>query len=118
MPVPGERLAGRPADRFEELVNDAADMLLLNQSSEALALVPDGSVDMVITDPPFADSVMYSELSDYFYVWLRQALDDDYDNFATPQVDDAQAVHNPGRGRDGAFYTTVLGNVFAEARRR
>ena len=119
VPVPGERLAGRPAECFEQLLNDEADMLLLNQSSEVLAQVPDGSVDVVITDPPFADSVMYSELSDYFYVWLRQALADDYENFATSHVDDRrEAVHNPGRGRDGAFYTTVLGNIFAESGRK
>lgn len=119
VPVPGERLAGRPADNFEQLLSGEADMLLLNQSSELLEQVPDGSVDVVITDPPFADSVMYSELSDYFYVWLRQALKDEYKNFATPVVDDArEAVHNPGRGRDGAFYATVLGNVFAEAGRK
>jgi adenine-specific DNA methylase len=62
---------------------------------------------------------MYSELSDYFYVWLRLALRNDYANFTTPVVDDTrEAVHNPGRGRDGAFYTTVLGNVFAEAARK
>lgn len=115
----GERLAGRPAERFEQLGNDEADMLLLNQSSESLDQVPDGSIDVVITDPPFADSVMYSELSDYFYVWLRMALKDDYANFAMPVVDDTrEAVHNPGRGRDGAFYTAVLGNVFAESARK
>ncbi len=117
--IPGERLAGRPAERFDQLVNDEADMLLLNQSSEVLGQVPDGSIDVVITDPPFADSVMYSELSDYFYVWLRLALKNDYENFATLVVDDTrEAVHNPGRSRDGAFYTTVIGNVFAEAARK
>jgi putative DNA methylase len=116
VPIPGECLAGRPAECFEQLANDEADMLLLNQSSESLDQVPDGSIDVVITDPPFADSVMYSELSDYFYVWLRLALKDSYAKFATPMVDDTrEAVHNPGRGRDGAFYTVVLGNVFAEA---
>lgn len=114
--IMGERLAGRPATRFEQLRSDDADMLLLNQSSESLEQVPDGSIDVIITDPPFADSVMYSELSDYFYVWLRMALKHDYPNFATPSVDDArEAVHNPGRGRDGEFYATVLGNVLAEA---
>lgn len=119
VPVRGERLAGRPASSFAQLVAGEADMLLLNQSSEALDQVPDGSVDVVITDPPFADSVMYSELSDYFYVWLRQALASEHDNFASVVVNDArEAVHNPGRGRDGAFYTTVLGNVFAEAGRK
>ncbi len=29
------------------------------------------SVDLVITDPPFFDNVHYSQLADFFYVWLR-----------------------------------------------
>lgn len=116
--IPGERLAGLPVDSFEEL-SRGSTMLLLNQSSEQLDQVPDGSVDWVVTDPPYADNVMYSELSDYFYVWLRQALKDDYAEFTRPLVDDErEAVHNPGRGRDGDFYTKVLGNVFAEAGRK
>jgi putative DNA methylase len=33
-------------------------------------------------------------------------------------VDDRrEAVHNPGRGRDGAYYTDVLANVFSECER-
>lgn len=114
--IAGERLAARPAESFRQLVCDDADMLVLNQSSEALPQIPDGSVDFVITDPPYADSVMYSELSDYFYVWLREALGHDHPQFASEHVDDRrEAVHNRGRGRDGAFYAEVLGSVFAEA---
>ncbi len=30
--------------------------------------------DLIITDPPYADNVNYSELADFFYVWLRLAL--------------------------------------------
>lgn len=32
------------------------------------------SVDLVITDPPFFDNVHYSELADFFYVWLRKII--------------------------------------------
>ncbi len=32
------------------------------------------SIDMVITDPPFSELVQYSELSDFFYVWLALVL--------------------------------------------
>jgi tRNA G10 N-methylase Trm11 len=39
-----------------------------------LRAVADGSVDLVITDPPFGDNVNYSELSDFFYVWLAPIL--------------------------------------------
>lgn len=33
--------------------------------------IPDESVDLVVTDPPFFDNVNYSELADFFYVWLK-----------------------------------------------
>lgn len=39
-------------------------------SSDTIAL-PDRSVDMVITDPPFFDNVHYSELADFFYAWQK-----------------------------------------------
>lgn len=119
VPIVGERLGGRPTTNFQDLVDGKADMLIVNHTSEQLDEVPDGSVDFVVTDPPYADMVMYSELSDYFYVWLRQALKDDYPNFERGLVDDSrEAVVNPARGRDGDFYTEVLGAVYAEAGRK
>jgi putative DNA methylase len=33
--------------------------------------IPSGSVDLVITDPPYMDNVHYSELADFFHAWLR-----------------------------------------------
>ncbi len=36
--------------------------------------LPDRSVDLVITDPPFMDNVHYSELADFFHSWLRQIV--------------------------------------------
>lgn len=33
--------------------------------------IPEGSVDMICTDPPYANNVHYSELADFFHVWLR-----------------------------------------------
>jgi len=37
--------------------------------------IPDQSVDIVITDPPFFDNVHYSQLADFFYYWLNQLLE-------------------------------------------
>jgi len=31
---------------------------------------------MIITDPPYKDDVPYTELSDFYYVWLKRALSD------------------------------------------
>lgn len=33
--------------------------------------LPDGSVALVVTDPPYVDNVHYSELADFFHSWMR-----------------------------------------------
>jgi putative DNA methylase len=33
--------------------------------------LPDRSVDLLVTDPPFFDNVHYSELADFFYAWQQ-----------------------------------------------
>ena len=33
--------------------------------------LPDKSVDLIVTDPPFFDNVHYSELADFFYAWQK-----------------------------------------------
>ncbi len=44
---------------------------VLNNS--ASRLTGDG-MDVVITDPPYYDAIPYSDLMDFFYVWLRRIL--------------------------------------------
>ena len=31
-------------------------------------------IDLVVTDPPYYDAIPYSDLMDFFYVWLRRSL--------------------------------------------
>ena len=77
---------------------------------------------VVSTDPPYYDNIGYSDLSDFFYVWLRRSLKDIHPNlFSTvlvPKVD--ELVANPYRhgGRDGAkdFFEDGFRTVFARAR--
>jgi len=33
-----------------------------------------GPVDVVVTDPPYYDAIPYSDLMDFFYVWLKRSL--------------------------------------------
>ena len=115
--IPGERVDGRLADNLHELTHAKKSALLLCQSSEDL-LLPDRSVDAVITDPPYFDNVMYGELSDFFYVWLRLFLKDRYPFFAsdhTPKM--AEIVKNEKGGKDQDFFLSGLAQVFSEAHR-
>ena len=34
---------------------------------------PVNSVDLILTDPPYYDAIPYSDLMDFFYVWLRRS---------------------------------------------
>jgi adenine-specific DNA methylase len=36
--------------------------------------LPNESVDLVVTDPPYMDNVHYSELADFFHTWLREII--------------------------------------------
>lgn len=63
----------KEAKTFQDLRNEKT-CLILTQSSTDLGQVDDGSVDTVITDPPYGGNVMYSELSDFWVVWLKNEL--------------------------------------------
>jgi adenine-specific DNA methylase len=80
--------------------------------------VPDKCVDAVVTDPPYYGNVQYSELSDFFYVWLRLLLKDTYRVFEpeyTPK--DAEIVRNVCREQDPNTFVRGLTRVFSECRR-
>ena len=38
------------------------------------AMAPAEEHDVVITDPPYYDAIPYSDLMDFFYIWLRRTL--------------------------------------------
>lgn len=74
------------------------------RGSAAALPMEDASVDALVTDPPYYDNVMYAEISDYFYVWLKRSLRDVWPQFTdlvlTDKVD--EAVANPSLFRDVA----------------
>ncbi len=39
--------------------------------SRDLSWIPEKSVDVVLTDPPYYNNLPYSEMSDFYYVWLK-----------------------------------------------
>ncbi|MCL4459197.1 MAG: DUF1156 domain-containing protein [Chloroflexi bacterium] len=76
---------------------DGSNTVLKAETSEDMSFIRQ-KVDAVITDPPYCDNVMYSELADFFYVWLRPALKDRYQCFETEISPRArEIVKNPAR---------------------
>jgi adenine-specific DNA methylase len=96
-------------------------------SGDSLPHIETGSVDAIVMDPPYYDNVMYAELSDFFYVWLKRSAGLLFpDLFAAPMTNkNDEAVANPARheGKKGAKvlagldYQLKMGEIFAECRR-
>jgi hypothetical protein len=48
--------------------------------------------DAVITDPPYYDNIIYSEVSDFFYIWLKILLEDEYEWFQGEHTPRAESI--------------------------
>src|SRR5204863_1300877 len=70
-------------------------------SATQLPQIADESVSAVVVDPPYDDNVQYSELADFFYVWLKRTQGHRHpDWFATYLSEhDQEAVVNVSRFR-------------------
>jgi putative DNA methylase len=44
------------------------------KASAAEHPLPDDSVAVFVTDPPYYDAIPYADLSDFFYVWLKRSI--------------------------------------------
>ncbi len=54
---------------------------VLLDDATSLSRLGDERFDLIVTDPPYRDDVAYSELSDFYYVWLKRALSDVAESF-------------------------------------
>ncbi len=91
------------------------------ETASNLPHLPANSQDLIITDPPFGGLLHYSELADFFYVWLRLILKEKYpDKFNAEYTPKAlEAVANRARHPDDsdAFYQKILTECWREAAR-
>jgi len=114
----GEKIEGQIVSCFSELDRIDHAALLRCQSSENLSFIPDKSVDAVITDPPYFDNLQYSELADFFYVWLRLGLKKDYPWFEPETSNSAnELVKNDKFGKTTEFFNQGICRVFGECHR-
>lgn len=125
-----------------ELVNrESENPLLTHQDSSPVPLhidvfcenaarfqrVADSSIDIIVADPPYSGNVMYAELSDFFYVWLKRTAALVYPEFFRARLTDKEheAVANPAlfAGQPGAQalaeidYRDKMAAIFGECRR-
>ena len=128
---------------LEELIelsgtSDHSSPLFSNDGSNAAVRIAHGSADMldltddsvdcVVMDPPYYDNVMYAELSDFFYVWLKRTagllFPEAFSDVLTDK--DREAVANPAKFKGekggaknlaGRDYQERMAAIFTECRR-
>lgn len=125
-------LKKQPTQQFSMLDVPAAQkkqasVCLTCQSGDALYHIDDHSIDAVVMDPPYYDNVMYAELSDFFYVWLKRTAGYVYPELFTRMLTDKEneAVANPAKfkgqkkPKELAYddYRMRMAAIFAECRR-
>lgn len=113
-----------PGETHSEKVN-TGDPLLQSQvevdckSSTELNTLSDAKFDLIVTDPPFGGLLHYSELSDFFYVWLRLVLRKRYpEQFAselTPKALEVVANSKREPENPNAFYQKLLTKCWRES---
>lgn len=95
---------------------------VVGEVSQADASTRDYGNVVVSTDPPYYDNIGYSDLSDFFYVWLRRSLQEvqsqTVGTMLTPKAE--ELVANPYRhdGKAGAerFFVDGFNSVFEKIR--
>jgi predicted TIM-barrel enzyme len=107
--------AGRPrAARGRPVALGGLAAAHVVRGSSTRQLLPDGAVDLVLTDPPYFDDVQYAELAALFLIWAR----------VTRLVADSvsvdlrsEAVANSARATGVMHYRKLLTRIFRETRR-
>ncbi|EIJ0935055.1 hypothetical protein LH707_002467 [Vibrio cholerae] len=108
--VASHPIRARRVETWAELEAAEHGLMVLNGDSSRLP-VPDGSVDAVVTDPPYFDFVHYSELSDFFFAWLSPVLRHRYPWMAREDSSDQGEVQH----KDPRVFAHQLASVFTEA---
>jgi hypothetical protein len=90
--------------------------------------LPDDCASVWFTDPPYYDAIPYSDLSDFFFVWLKRVLPGhplirdpfNSDNPLSPkqrEIVQDETKQFDGKPKDRSFFEKMMARAFAEGRR-
>ena len=110
-------------------VIDGTQVGSIQQANATDHPLPDQTAKVWFTDPPYYDAIPYSDLSDFFLVWLKRTLPDhpllqdpfDLNNPLSPksrEVVQCEKVEDiNGDPKDKQFYERAMARAFSEGRR-
>ncbi len=81
--------------------------------------LPNDVAQTLFTDPPYYDAIPYSDLSDFFYVWLKRTLpstlSSDLADTLTPKSD--ECILDEVKGKDRDYFERTMAEAMFEGRR-
>lgn len=91
----------------------------VQQSSATHHPQPDDAIQVLFTDPPYYDAVPYSDLSDFFFVWIKRTVGNRYPELFSRELapKDEECIVDPSKSKDGAFFRDCMGKAMYEGRR-
>ena len=110
--IPGESDDGVEVFSQAELAGGPHRFWLIQGDSQQLP-VASQSIDMIVTDPPYYDSVQYGNLAAFFRVWLARLLPD----AAEWSYDETRSAIAAKAADSNSNFMTALAGIFAECRR-
>jgi hypothetical protein len=88
----------------------------INKGTATTVPLPDDSITLAFSDPPYYDAFAYSDLSDFFYVWLKRSIGKIhpslFDSILTNKKD--EIVVNPvdsrrfGKSKDEKYFESEM----------
>jgi putative DNA methylase len=93
-----ERLAKTRRTMFNSH-SKSASVEISSGSATNLTKIADAKISHLCVDPPYYNNVNYSELSDFFYVWLKRTIGDIHPQLFRDELTnrDDEIVANPAR---------------------
>lgn len=102
-----------------DLFNEDNGNISISCGDSSYLNIPNNSVNAIITDPPYYDNVMYSELSEFYYTWLRMVLKNKYEHFQSEHVPNtAEVIVNNAQKKKEKDFIEGLTTVFKESGRK
>lgn len=111
-------------ERLALLVRDYAQAFFgstggqAQQSSADSLPLPTDSVQAFVTDPPYYDAVPYSDLLDFFWVWIRRSMHFPLVQKMGPLCPkDEECIVDEVKGKDRSYFERQMTAILSEGRR-
>ncbi len=126
-PRAAKKGTGPPQLSFDTIGYVPLPLTVTAGSADQLDHIAEASIDCIVMDPPYYDNVMYAELADFFYVWLKRTAGLVFPELFRTRLTDKEheAVANPSKFKGQAHpkeradhdYRQRMAAIFAECRR-